>query len=207
MEARPWGDAPDLPVVIKGASRDDLPELFRRRGYRTGAEIGVYHGDYSEQLCRGIPGLQLTCVDSWVTRQGQNPHFKGGQPFPPDLPEAYAHTRERLAPYAVTYLRMWSADAARYVPNASLDFVYLDATHWFENVVADLALWVPKVRVGGIVAGHDYEDRFYADNRVSVAVQGWTKSYGISPWFVLGRHRVRPGEVRDKERSFLWVTT
>ena len=35
-------------------------------GYQRGAEIGVFYGDYSEELCEGIPGLELYCVDRWA---------------------------------------------------------------------------------------------------------------------------------------------
>lgn len=47
----------------------------------------------------------------------------------------------------------WSCSA-----DASLDFVYIDAQHHYEAVREDLALWYPKLRVGGLFAGHDYLD-------------------------------------------------
>ena len=52
----------------------------------------------------------------------------------------------------------WSADAAKTVPDDSLDFVYLDARHDFNGVFEDLSVWWPKLKMGGILAGHDYCD-------------------------------------------------
>ena len=51
----------------------------------------------------------------------------------------------------------------------SLDFVFIDAEHTFESVLDDLSAWWPKVRPGGLLAGHDYDwpevaravDRFF----------------------------------------------
>jgi hypothetical protein len=51
---------------------------------------------------------------------------------------------------------MLSAEAATMFENGSLDFVYLDADHCFESVWQDLSVWYPKVRIGGILAGHDF---------------------------------------------------
>jgi hypothetical protein len=48
-----------------------------------------------------------------------------------------------------------SADAAAYFADRSLDFVFIDASHDFDGVRRDVAAWLPKVRVGGIFAGHD----------------------------------------------------
>lgn len=38
----------------------------------------------------------------------------------------------------------------------TLDFAFIDADHSYEACKEDLELWAPKVRAGGIVAGHDY---------------------------------------------------
>ena len=37
-----------------------------------------------------------------------------------------------------------------------VDLVYIDGNHSYESVKEDIAAWEPKVRVGGIIAGHDY---------------------------------------------------
>ena len=49
-------------------------------------------------------------------------------------------------------------EAASLFENGSLDFVFLDADHSFESVWQDLSVWYPKVRIGGILAGHDFLD-------------------------------------------------
>ena len=60
-------------------------------------------------------------------------------------------------------LRMVVSDsvaAARRYDDESLDFVFIDAGHTEAEVAADIAAWLPKVRSGGVLAGHDYSDSF-----------------------------------------------
>lgn len=39
---------------------------------------------------------------------------------------------------------------------STVDLVYIDASHDYDSVKQDIALWLPHVRDGGIIAGHDY---------------------------------------------------
>jgi hypothetical protein len=40
--------------------------------------------------------------------------------------------------------------------DGEVDFVYIDGDHGFDAVKADISAWWPKVKNGGILAGHDY---------------------------------------------------
>jgi len=42
--------------------------------------------------------------------------------------------------------------------NESIDFLFLDGDHTYKGVLKDLQLWFPKVKIGGIAAGHDYDE-------------------------------------------------
>jgi hypothetical protein len=197
-----------LPVQIPNVGRDDLPALFRELGFTTGAEIGVEKGIYSETLCKA--GLTLTCVDSWIGLSGSPEPGR-------DMEASYEETVRRLTPYGCTILRMTSREAAAKIEDGSLDFVYIDAAHDLFHVIEDIHLWTPKVRIGGIIAGHDYRKSQHAgspdkrarntSHHVAEAVNAYTESYDIRPWFVLGRKDRRKGEKRDRERSWFWIRT
>ena len=67
--------------------------------------------------------------------------------------------RADLAPVAhiigdVHSMQSW--DAAEKYADGSLDFVYIDADHHYDAVCRDIDAWLPKVRSGGIIAGHDF---------------------------------------------------
>jgi predicted O-methyltransferase YrrM len=46
-------------------------------------------------------------------------------------------------------------DACKLYQDNSLDFVFIDASHEYQDVKEDIINWLPKVKIGGIIAGHD----------------------------------------------------
>jgi len=73
---------------------------------------------------------------------------------------ALAEAKRRLAPFGerAEFWRTTSLQAATMTSDASMDFIYLDARHDYEAVMDDLRAWYPKLRPGGVFAGHDYVD-------------------------------------------------
>lgn len=132
-------------------SRLALAEHFATLGFRTGAEIGVFDGYFSEYLCKTIPDLRLYSVDAWQVYPGYRDHK-----FESSMRNAEAKALDRLAPYNCTVVKKFSVDAAKDFADESLDFVYIDGNHEYKYVKEDIELWTPKVRKGGIVAGDDY---------------------------------------------------
>ncbi len=72
--------------------------------------------------------------------------------------EVFEEFRRNLGPVAehYEYIRATSLVAARRFEDGSLDFVFVDGSHAFRDVLDDLEAWYPKVRAGGTLAGHDY---------------------------------------------------
>jgi predicted O-methyltransferase YrrM len=53
-------------------------------------------------------------------------------------------------------IRMTSVEASGIYDDESLDFVFIDAAHDYTSVKIDIRNWLPKVRKGGVLSGHDY---------------------------------------------------
>jgi len=191
------------PAEIPDCSRDDLPQFFIDMGYEVGAEIGVDRGEFSEKFCQA--GLKLYAVDPW--RYDDDYQDSRSQER---LDFLYEHTKRVLSPYPnAIVIRKTSMKAVVDIPDNSLDFVYIDGNHQLKFVIEDIFEWSKKVKVGGVISGHDY---IYTDPRtlagvchVIYAVNAFTTSYKIHNWYLLGRKENRPGEIRDKWRSWMWI--
>lgn len=139
--------------------REELPRLLNERGLTgSGVEVGVKTGWFSEVILERWDGSILYSVDPWDV--GVDPNGDHGHMGQTALDALHARTRLKLARFGERsrILRKTSAEAARDFEPASLDFAYIDAGHDLESVRADLAAWLPLVRPGGILAGHDYLD-------------------------------------------------
>ncbi len=178
-------------TIATGVRRDrELIHLWRSSGYAHMAEVGVERGAYSETLLAQWPDLHLTCVDAWAAYPGYREHVTQAK-----LDRFYAETQQRLAPFRdrCDIVRMFSTDAAANYRDEAFDVVYLDANHTLPSVIADLAAWLPKVRVGGMIAGHDFGRS--SVGHVREAVEAWTRAYGITDWHVTD----------ERSPSWFWV--
>lgn len=187
------------PMRLGRMSRKHLPLLCRDLGFTKGAEIGVWRGEYSALFCEANHAMHMLCVDPWISYPEWNDP-KNLQPLKKSdalIAGAYQDARDRLSPLNATLLRQFSVEAAKGIPDGSLDVIYIDGNHVEDAVRADLEAWAPKVRSGGIVAGHDFKV-FPTKPMIQVipAVEGYTRDHAIEPWFVLAA---------DKTPSYLWV--
>lgn len=53
-----------------------------------------------------------------------------------------------------------SVEVANRFSDESFDFIFIDADHEYESVLADLNAWFPKLKPGGVIAGHDWSNEF-----------------------------------------------
>jgi hypothetical protein len=114
-----------------------------------GAELGAHTGKFTEQMLSRYRRLNIYAVDTWITRPMYETY---------DFLEVRRQFDRRMRPFAsrVRVLHMDTLAAAAYVPDGSLDFVFIDADHSYEAVSADIDAWRGKVKPGGILCGHDY---------------------------------------------------
>jgi hypothetical protein len=150
--------------------RLDLPLLLnRRRLLGCGVEIGVKGGEYSQLLLKTWRGRHLISVDPWLEAPTEE-YVDIANVHQAKHDDYYQQTLGRLRPFGdrSTVWRMMGGDAAERIPDHCLDFAYLDARHDYEAVMQDLEEWIPKVRPGGVLAGHDYIDGDFEEGAFGV---------------------------------------
>lgn len=178
------------PFIIPDSSRNDLPEFFKEQGFKTGAEIGVYKGDFTRRFCEA--GLKMYAIDPWTV------YGEFGLAEQALLESYYEVTVKKLQPYKnATIIRKSSMDALSDIPDQSLDFVYIDGDHRFKYVADDISEWSKKVKPTGLICGHDY---IYPDEleknrmlflQVKPVVDAYVEANMIEDLYILGNKRDR----------------
>jgi len=188
------------PVTISDCSRDDLPKFFKEMGFKVGAEIGIHRGEFIEKFCK--EGLRMYAIDPWE----ESDDYTRNQAR---LDKVYDHAKKRLSKYDdCMIIRKDSMEAVLDLPDECLDFVYIDGNHHFKYVAEDLVEWSKKVKSGGVICGHDF---VYTRGRNNLAVchvpfvlLAYLDAYRIKNWYVLGDKDQKPGEKRDRWRSWMF---
>jgi cephalosporin hydroxylase len=128
-------------------------------------EVGSWKGRSSAYMAVEIINSQkhikFDCVDTWEgSEEHINPEsFAVNSEIPEDKNWLYKQFLINTSPvnHVINPIRTTSLEASKLYPNRSLDFVFIDAAHDYENVKADIEAWYPKVKIGGYIGGHDYD--------------------------------------------------
>jgi len=130
-----------------------LDAEIKRRGWKSGAELGVKEGQTLFHILEKNPLLHMVGVDIW------KPTPESGD-FG-DLDWNHVKHMNSVLDRAVGYrnrlriIREMTVEAAKLVEDGTLDFVFIDADHSQRAVEADIDAWKPKLKPGGVLCGHD----------------------------------------------------
>jgi len=117
-------------------------------------EVGAWKGASTSYLAVEAQHkkLRIDVVDTW---SGSDEHKDMS-----DIKEnsLFGTFIDNLRPVInlINPIRTDSVSASKMYADQSLDAVFIDADHRYESVKADILAWMPKVKNGGILAGHDY---------------------------------------------------
>lgn len=123
-------------------------------------EVGSWKGKSASYMCIEIinsgKNIKFDCVDIWpneITEMSGNPNDE-------DLlsGKLYDKFLDNLKPVEGYFnpIKLPSMEASKLYKDESLDFVFIDACHKYESVRTDIISWLPKVKIGMFIGGHDY---------------------------------------------------
>lgn len=119
-------------------------------------EIGSWKGKSTSYLAVEIinsgKNVRFDCVDTW---EGSTEHKLSSIDSKENLYITFLKNTEPLRDI-INHIRTTSVLASTLYKDESLDFVFIDASHDYEDVKKDIQSWYPKIKRGGIIAGHDY---------------------------------------------------
>ncbi len=142
---------------------------FAAEGAQPGAmlhivEIGSWVGETALAMAEacGARPARITCIDTWEGSPGNitghiTAEVGAQQIYNRFLQNTLAY-RTAGNPVSIAPLRGRSPFVSGEFPNQSLDLVFIDGDHRWKAVEADVRAWLPKVRLGGIIAGHDWDE-------------------------------------------------
>jgi len=126
-------------------------------------EVGSYLGRSAcflgEEVVKSGKKITILCVDLWPPTY-KNPDNESITIWHESTFETfYANVRQSHLTKIIIPIRASSLHAASFVRN-NLASVFIDADHSYEGCLADIKAWLPKVKKGGLLCGHDFSDTF-----------------------------------------------
>ena len=129
-----------------------LGELIKDMKNPKGIEIGCSEAHTTKFLLDTNPELTLISIDPYVPYTDWNGNVLT------DRPVFYERVMNEMQVYGERFLmlRNFSDDVVDTFEDESLDFIFIDGLHTYEQVLKDCKNYWPKVKKGGIFAGHDF---------------------------------------------------
>jgi len=130
-----------------------LPEILNQMGAKTGVEIGVFKAQFTRVLLENWPGT-MYMIDPWRPLGDEYIDASNHQHHQ----TAYAEAMDNIKGFEnrAFMLRGLGEELVNMFEDESLDFVYIDGNHAYDYVKQDMEMWWPKLKKGGLFAGHDY---------------------------------------------------
>jgi hypothetical protein len=160
---------------------------------KTMVEIGSYAGQSTfvfSFFCQCVYAIDPWC-DSWKEAESVEnikliqhtaPHYLEA-PMSEIEKEFDRRTKSRSN---IVKIKDFSDNIVSNFGNHSLDVIYIDSIHTYEVTKKNIELWVPKVKLGGIISGHDYYEPKWSGvvRAVNEAFGKPDKVYGDHSWII-----------------------
>lgn len=123
-------------------------------------EVGAWKGKSSVYMAVEIANsnkkIKFDCIDTWegdsdIASSLDEPLLK----IPNGLYQHFLTNIEPVKEY-ITPIKNSSIEASKHYADDSLNFVFIDGAHDYDSVKSDIIHWLPKIKKGGILSGHDY---------------------------------------------------
>eukprot|EP00920_Eleutheroschizon_duboscqi_P007673 GHVT01017495.1.p1 GENE.GHVT01017495.1~~GHVT01017495.1.p1 ORF type:complete len:402 (-),score=17.59 GHVT01017495.1:196-1332(-) len=155
---------PAIHAVPPLHSREELACVLEAESKKRGVELGVFDGHFAKNVLHNWHHCQeYVLVDLWSAQENYDQDASGSYLSVPErAAQVLSNALRTTAPWRekVRVCRGGTTECHEEFHDEYFDFVYVDARHDRHSVRRDLDLWWPKLKPGGIMAGHDYVTQF-----------------------------------------------
>lgn len=137
--------------------RDIIIDLVNREQLKVMVEIGVDRGQLTFKVQRKCPSItKYIAVDPWEVYEGKGAGSLA-KVTTEEWEERFIAVEKVLASDSrFNIFRMCSEEAIQFVTDETIDIVFIDANHTYEDCKNDIEIWLPKLRCYGWLTGDDY---------------------------------------------------
>ena len=163
-------DFQDDPLLGKQDNFFTYPQLYsaivrsatNKENYKF-VEIGAWKGrsaaymgaeiEFHSRLHRNKYKITLDAIDTFCGSEEHKDLLKNEEE------SLYDICKRQIQPVSdyVNLIKGDSVKSSDKYEDESLDFVFIDGDHSYDGVMRDIEAYFPKIRIGGVIAGHDYE--------------------------------------------------
>lgn len=119
-----------------------VADFINQNNYKKVVEIGIEAGATAEYILNNCPNIEKYYgIDIIKPHNFSNEVFNKFNNF--------------------EHITKPAHEVSKQFEDKSLDLVYIDGNHEYEEVTQDITDWIPKIREGGIICGHDYSKYYY----------------------------------------------
>lgn len=140
-----------------------LYELIGNKNPKVVAEIGIQYGRMTLEVLKLMPSIKTYyAIDPWLwypdykasvtEKNRQNWNQEQQTKFFKIFKNKTIQFKNKIK-----ILKMLSSEASKHIPDKSLDVCFIDGNHLYKYVKEDIELYLPKVKKGGLLGGHDYK--------------------------------------------------
>jgi hypothetical protein len=152
-------------------------------------EIGAWKGKSvcyaAVEIINSGKNITIDSVDTWEGSPGEPVLMNDKSVIEGTLYDEFIRNIEPVK-HIVNPVKMLSVEAAKQYSDKSLFFVFIDGSHLYESVKEDIIAWLPKVKSGGFIGGHDIDqpeefngvrkavDELIGEKNVIIYNKGWS---------------------------------
>ena len=155
-------------------TRGELGAIVQSEGFTRGIELGVQRGYFTRaMLSNWLDCSEYHLVDLWGHQENYSDVANLNQN---EQEKIYGVAMKTVNPWKekIHVCRNYTINCVNNYADEHFDFIYVDARHDYKGVWEDIVAYWPKLRVGGVMAGHDYVTQNDGPEQTG---QDWTLNY------------------------------